>query len=401
MNRNGTYHTTNVMPEECNICVYQPYYKSKGHFSDYFDRLAIYLQSYTKCTIHGVAESDGSPQYPENIRLYTFEPTLKSKKRSVLNNLDALFTLHQRVPACNIYHFLDAELFILFFYLAIFGNKYRQSTLVVTQHSTNSYQNSHGKRIYSWFIQFVYKMARKKLQICFITNGRAIGEDLQQFFGVPAANIHLSEWGAETIDTNIDTDTYEPKTPNSVLMTGMLRSDKGLELLARVLPDIDHPMKLTIAGYPADYTASEIQDMFSSLPDHIDVDFQLSYLSSSAFHRLMTSNEFLIIPYKPQNKSSSGPLVQGLLHGMIPIVSNYGERGRIVNEYASGISFDYTEHSLKKALQRALKMTTESKRAMVLDNLKLTNTFSWDSIFKEYAGAYERWSGSGSLKKRQ
>jgi|SRR6056297_1276600 len=377
------------MPEQCHICLYQPYYKSKGHFSDYFDRFATFLQAHTDCKVHGVLESDGDQKQSSRIRLHSFQPTLKTEKRSVLNNLDALFTLHNSVPKCNIYHFLDAELFLLFLYLLIFKSRYHGSTIVVTQHSTNSYTNSLGKKIYRRFIRAVYKMARKKLQICFITNGRAIGENLQQFFNIPSANIQLSEWGADIVDANTD----EAKPSGSFLVAGMLRKDKGLELLARVLPEISSPLRLTIAGYPVDYTSDEIRNMFSSMPDQIKLNFQLTYLDNSSFHRLLHAHEFLIIPYKPENKSSSGPLIQGLLRGVIPIVSDYGERGRIVNEYASGISFEYTENSLKKALHRALDIPVEEKRRMALQNKNLSHIFSWNAIFMEYTNAYVRWSG--------
>jgi len=377
------------MPEQCNICLYQPYYKSKGHFSDYFDRFAAFLQAHTNCNLYGVLESDADQKRSNRIRLHSFQPTLKTEKRSVLNNLDALFTLHNRIPKCNIYHFLDAELFLLFLYLLVFRSRYQDSTIVITQHSTNSYTNSFGKKTYRRFIKAVYKLARKKLQICFITNGRAIGENLQQFFDIPPANIQLSEWGADIVDANTD----EAKTPNSFLVAGMLRKDKGLELLTRVLPEISSPLRLTIAGYPVDYTSDEIRNMFSSKPDQIEINFQLTYLNNSSFHRLLHSHEFLIIPYKPENKSSSGPLLQGLLSGIIPIVSDYGERGRIVNEYASGISFEYTENSLKKALHRALDIPAEEKRRMVLHNKNLSGTFSWNAIFREYTNAYVRWSG--------
>jgi glycosyltransferase involved in cell wall biosynthesis len=140
-------------------------------------------------------------------------------------------------------------------------------------------------------------------------------------------------------------------------------------------------------------------NMFSTLPNQIEVNFQLTYLNNSSFHRLLSSHEFLIIPYKPENKSSSGPLIQGLLSGIIPIVSNYGERGRIVNEHASGITFEYTENSLKKALHRALHLPEKEKRKMVLQNKNLSNTFSWSAIFKEYTKAYVSWSGTDLFKK--
>lgn len=383
------------MAEKCAVCLYQPYYNSRGHFSDYFDRFAAFLQANTNSTLHGVLESGGEQGHPEDIHLHRFEPTFKTKKRNVLNNLDALFTLHRKVPPCRIYHFLDAELFFLFLYLAIFRSRYHESTIVITQHSTNSYKGSTGKRAYRFFIQQAYKLTRQNLKICFITNGRAIGEELQQFFGTPAMNIHLSEWGAEA---EFRTGT-EKKIPNSFLVAGILRKDKGLELLADVLPTIKIPINLTIAGYPMDYTPEEIRNMFSSLPNHITINFKLTYLSNSALNELMNSNEFLIVPYKPANKSSSGPLVQGLLYGIIPIVSNYGERARIVNEHASGISFDYTEQSLKEALHDALHLTDESKKKMRRQNKSLSNNFSWNAIFKGYTEAYEKWSGAGLSKK--
>lgn len=383
------------MPEKCNICLYQPYYNSKGHFPDYFDRFARFLQYQTDCNIHGVVERNEKRSQPKNIQLYSFTASLKRTKRSVFNNLDALHTLHSKVPMCKIYHFLDVELLILFLYLTIIGNRYRDSTIVITQHSTNSYKNSAGKCLYKRFIKVLYKLARKKLQIYFITNGRAIGEDLKQFFDIPASNIQLSEWGADT-ESNAG---IEEKIPKSFLVAGILRKDKGLEFLADVLPSITEPMKLTIAGYPMDYSADEIWDMFSSLPDYIEIEFKLDYLENSVLSALMKSREFLIIPYKPENKSSSGPLIQGLLNGMIPIVSNYGERARIVNEHASGISFDYSEISLKEALHDALQLTDESKKKMGLHNRDLTHTFSWDAIFRGYTKAYEKWSNARLFEK--
>ena len=152
------------------------------------------------------------------------------------------------------------------------------------------------------------------------------------------------------------------------LFLGILRQDKGLEVLAEALNgDALNREKfgVILAGHPFDYSADEITGMFqldrsdSSIVHHI-----LDYVPEHQLKDYYGAANAMLLPYNLKYKGSSGPLTKGACtYGLPTILSDVSEMGHIAKREGLGILVEPEDsEALGREMVKFLRMPTEDRQ---------------------------------------
>ena len=121
-----------------------------------------------------------------------------------------------------------------------------------------------------------------------------------------------------------------------LLMLGLVRAHKGLDVLVRALPAIVRAVpnaRLLIAGDPMQ-SVSSLQQLASALGVADRIDWHLRYLVDHEIAASMGRSSVVVLPYR--RGASSGVLATALGHRRPVVVSDVGSLGEIVRDYHAG-----------------------------------------------------------------
>lgn len=179
-------------------------------------------------------------------------------------------------------------------------------------------------------------------------------------------------------------------TGNIFLFLGILRQDKGLEVLAEAINILKNEKKdfaVILAGFPFDYKESEIVSLFKiGQPDSKIIHHHLNYVSDDDIHHYYFAADCLLLPYNKKYKGSTGPLTKGACTYSMPvIVSDVSEMGRITSDYNLGFVFK-PEDSIQLASQmnKFLSLTVDEKNSLKNNTIKFGKDNSWNAMAKRY-----------------
>jgi len=365
------------------ILLYQPYYHRKGHFSHF---LHLY---YTKIQANGWpckavlgVQEDCESALVENPDFHLFKNNAGNRKLEILNNIKGLNVVAGLLKKQSIHaiHFLDMEPVLLAFFCSRYSRLLSGIRIVIHQHSVNHYNNPKTplKKIYALLVKLAFRQL-EQYDLKVTTNGPFISDFLKEHKYVSRNTLLTSSWGHEEID-GLKTDQKQPAT---FLFPGIIRRDKNPEYLLESFKHVTEPCYLIIAGFPKDYTKAELYEMAKTL-EHtpVQVQWKLGYLTNFALDRLYRRSQFVVLPYHESNKSSSGPLMAALQYECIPIISNYGERGRLVTDNGFGYSFTFQDEKLSNIIMNVLKNPQKNRR--FVDNIhQKKHKFTWDYIIDD------------------
>ena len=170
------------------------------------------------------------------------------------------------------------------------------------------------------------------------------------------------------------------------LFLGLLRDDKGLEVLAKavkILQEKRKDFKVIVAGFPFSYKKEDILRMFHSINNII---FRLSYIKEDHIPYYYFASDCLLLPYNSNYKGSSGPLTKGACtYGLPVIVSNISEMEILTRKHKLGYVFERNNAlSLSKKMNDFLGATSIIKSAFKKNANNLAKSYSWPLIAKKY-----------------
>lgn len=364
------------------VLLYEPYYDRKGHFKEY---LNVFRENLVSNGIN-VYELVGISKYKPNDTFNYFKYYNFNKITRLLSNLLGIRKLKMisNKNSINVIQFLDVEIMILF--ISVFFNRrfYKNKRIIITQHSANFFVNPKDNFVlylYRKVTKVAFQYLEKNIDLKVITNGKYIAEQLVKFYSLNKKTVIESWWGAKK--NNLLTKQF--KENNTFLFFGIIRKDKNIEFLLGSFSKIKGNYKLIIAGYPQDYSKEEIKNLIQKYKiKKENIEFHLKFLKESEIKDILSKSKYIIIPYKKDNVSNSGPLIMGLQFNCIPIVSDYGERGYIVEKYKLGYSFKFTSNCTKltQILHKCL-LDNELHNEKINNILKSKDIFTWDNIIKK------------------
>lgn len=338
------------MTDERPILLYQPYCDQIGHFKEFHAIWREYLltQDYVVLSVLGTTE------IPPDETTVTFSNTSTSRTRQILRTLHGLrlaFRHARRVRARAIY-IQDFEITTFMLARWLFGYRLPVQRICLHQHAGNFHPSPGDSRffkLYRSITRRLYTVLLGDPRVRIIANGSHIAQALRSYtHHGNDASVLDSNWGTQVQSLGVES----VKRPNSFLFAGIIRSDKNLDYLLREFAQLPAgKAHLHIAGIPFDYTADEIRVKISqsAIPAE-NITFEPSFFTAQEWADRFRASEFIIIPYRASNQSSSGPLIDALQFGCIPIVSDYGERGYITRTYDLGLRFDFEQTPLREIL---------------------------------------------------
>lgn len=367
------------------IILYQPYYHFPGHFKSQFKAFRKNLSElgYSCLGIVGLLHND---EIEKSEDTYSFHYHTRNRFLRIFTNLIGFSRIRQLLQHEKIttIHFLDIEIFLLSLFVRFNKQRFLNVRIIITQHSINRLQNQTGSiiaPIYRWIIRNSYSYLEKNFDLIVLTNGLSITKRIVNEGILSSESLETIWWGSDYATKEID---WDAKIPNSFLFYGIIRKDKNLELLFDTFSQLDYPFHLHIAGYPRDYSPEYLQKLLYDYGLTDDkVTLELEYLSEKRISQLLKSSTFILLPYNRHNLSNSGPLIDSMQFGCIPIASGYGERHEFISHFNTGYLF-YYDHSpsLKDILIEC--HNNPDKNVHYQETLqKVKNRFTWKWIIRD------------------
>ncbi len=128
-----------------------------------------------------------------------------------------------------------------------------------------------------------------------------------------------------------------PPAGSTLLVFGVIRRYKGIDLLLRALPEIARAVpeaRLIVAGDPQDPVGP-----FQALAVHLGiadlVEWRLTFQSETEIDALMAEAAVVVLPYRHQ-VDSSGVLARALGRGRPVVATSVGNLGETVEEFGAG-----------------------------------------------------------------
>jgi glycosyltransferase involved in cell wall biosynthesis len=124
---------------------------------------------------------------------------------------------------------------------------------------------------------------------------------------------------------------------HTLLVLGVIRTYKGIDLTLRALPDIARrvpEVQLVIAGDPLD-PVGPLRDLASRLGVAERVVWRLGFHPNEEIDTLIAGAGLVVLPYR-QRVDSSGVLAMTLGRGRPAVVSDVGSLGETVQEFGAG-----------------------------------------------------------------
>ncbi len=188
---------------------------------------------------------------------------------------------------------------------------------------------------------------------------------------------------------------------------GILRSDKGLEALAqavRLLNQRGREYRLILAGFPLEYTAPQMREMFSlDTPGNRVVHHHLDYVEEAEIPYYYFAADCLLLPYNENYKGSSGPLMKGACTFGLPVVaSDVSEMGVLTKRHGLGFTVVPGQaENLAEAMEQFLRTTPEERTAMTERAYALGESSSWPDMARRYEEVFIQCSASkGALVRK-
>jgi glycosyltransferase involved in cell wall biosynthesis len=122
----------------------------------------------------------------------------------------------------------------------------------------------------------------------------------------------------------------------TLLLFGLLRTYKGLDVLVRALAQVARAVpdvRLVVAGYPFDPVDSA-RRLAEELGVADRIDWRLGRLPDEEIPSLMASATVVVLPYREGD--ASGVLATALGHGRPVVASDVGSLGELVREFGAG-----------------------------------------------------------------
>lgn len=166
---------------------------------------------------------------------------------------------------------------------------------------------------------------------------------------------------APTPENSINRSTEElrddlalPPERDLLLFFGGLRYEKGPDILARLIRDIDRPLTVVYAGSPGDFTATDVNRWTEQVSPPVEILDRLEFIPEDEVDAYFTAVDALVLPYR-RTRGISGPLRRAAM-AETPVLSRArSDIGQIVEQNGLGATFELDDTAgFRQALNSVL-----------------------------------------------
>lgn len=389
----GTYFT-NVAQELCSLGHNVTIYTNKMDIKTYLKENSLFeLAEYEngKYTFRHFEENKiASPlRYWLNYFWLSFKITRTGLKYAAVNGFDVIYIS-------------DAE-FLMAAIALMLNSKQKKPTLMQINASNFSFQEYPGsfiKKSYKAFQTFWFSKALRK----YLDGISVLGEwhytRLKKQLNLPTnfKIFKIPDGATQNIDLTpkylarrkIDID-YEGDV---LLFSGILRVDKGLEVLAKAIGELFNAgenFRLIVAGHPFDYSEIQVEKLFNFGEHHKDkIILHLKYIAEEEIGYYFCSADALLLPYNSKYKGSTGPLMKGACTFGLPLIlSNQGEMGALATNNDLGFLFKTENaYSLAEAIRCFLRSDQGERLSKRQNAFQLGQLNSWQTVALAFEDAF-------------
>jgi glycosyltransferase involved in cell wall biosynthesis len=161
---------------------------------------------------------------------------------------------------------------------------------------------------------------------------------------------------------------FSKKSVPIMLYFGGLRYDKGIDILFRALRKVNRNVEVRVVGSEDYFTEKYIlkeANAIGSLDKGVVIKPKISYVSDEEKVQNFLDADFIVLPYRKMFSGQSGPLVEGIAHGCIPIVPNIDILASVVENLGAGLVYEAEDpNSLAQAIVRGIDELEVHKKAI-------------------------------------
>ena len=408
-----------------NILIFEPYADREGHFGIYTSQIAQELSlrghAVTVVTSHLDAKRylSSEPRFriiETGKGFFARSGGRSSRLRSALRGLGLILdnarVLLRLLRLCrnrryDVIHFFDCEpvstVVLLSASSILFG--LRPSPLFIVVHAPDPSYQGHGNILYRLYSKGSRPMF-KKLVSGFATAITAHGTwrpgELEALLGLQDSPVPILPAPYGTVVQEKPPSRTEARTSLGLsydgivlLFFGMLRRDKGVEILIEAMGRIRGDCRLLLAGTPFDWDAEGIRALIRAhrCEDRIVTD--LRYIPEEATGRYFAAADALILPYRSHYMGAAGPLKTAFGFGLPVIASRVRDLAHHLEAAPIGIPVvpDSVE-SLQEAIEKFLALTPSQRMDLSENSRRMADSCSWEVVSKRFLEIYRPFVGS-------
>jgi glycosyltransferase involved in cell wall biosynthesis len=175
-----------------------------------------------------------------------------------------------------------------------------------------------------------------------------------------------------------------------LLFFGMLRKDKGVDLLIEAMGKVEGECKLLLAGMPFDWSEGVVGAMIreEGCKDKILTD--LRYVPQEKIADYFSAADAVVFPYRSHYKGTVGPLNTVLAFGKPVIGSRVRDLAVYFQETSIGILAEPDSvASLTAAIEQFLSLTPPQREMLAENGRRLAEKYSWAGLAKRFSEVYK------------
>jgi len=280
----------------------------------------------------------------------------------IKNNLRSFRLLSKQLKACP----FEACLIIggdtltnIFYLLCSYWR--RKGSFALTIHNadyvTSLYRDDKVKLVYKLLSKLFLKILIRTRVVLFV-HGEAMQEALAQQLGVSKQRINIYKVPAASVSHEKRSDQTSPQKPIQLLFCGVVRHDKGFDLLCEALSKCKplSEWRVRIAGSARQVGESYVREMSAQHGIMGNCSFELKYLSEEEIKAEFLNADVVVLPYRRGFIAQSVVLTDSIRWGRPVIVSEHSQNGYDAKKYNLGWVFTSEDvASLESALKSAIQ----------------------------------------------
>ncbi|UZO81858.1 glycosyltransferase family 4 protein [Aquimarina sp. ERC-38] len=386
-------------------------YSSKGHGREYIEEFCFRLKDNFQITLYLASkikidsfsndinivtiDVDYEKTNAENFRKYKFfAPYIRSlsKQKKSYNYYKAIVA-KQLIKKDSIVYIMDYDVFPLPFLIK--GLKKFEVDIYLWIHSAKLDSKDFLYNAYKRIFIYIFNNKILKGVNGVIVNGVKIKTVLENHLDISKDKIHVIQYPSILKYKKIEKKEARKqlkfkKDENIVLFFGLLRRDKNIEKLVRIISKCKSQPKLIIAGAEASITKKEIigwVEKYNLENFYLDID----YISERKIALYYSCSDLLILTYDLESKSQSGPLSLAREFTLPVIVSNSEEIGYYVKSNNVGVVINsYNDEDFSKEIDSYFINFKENNRYYHQKINIAKEKFSWEVARELYINIFTK-----------
>lgn len=180
----------------------------------------------------------------------------------------------------------------------------------------------------------------------------------------------------------------DPHVP-LLLFFGMLRKDKGVELLIQTMGKLKSDCRLLLTGMPFDFEKGEIEKLIQRHGAEERIIARLEYIPDEEIPDYFAAADAMVLPYRGQYMGAAGPLKAALGFGVPVIAAEVRELSHFLAAAPIGFSFPPDDgEALQKGIEKFLGLSGEEKEVFSKNGRTLAEGFSWPVVARRFIEVY-------------